>query len=90
MIADPADFLRAVIADNLQFYFDKGADPGDFMRAVLANDLFEAVCLADPDSLRALPQITRLVQRLPPICRGSAARVKDWMWAKQTSQGSGQ
>ena len=82
----PRNKLLGEIAADLVYYAEKGRDPGDFLKAVLANDLQGALGRADPVNLVLLPAIGRYVRNhLPAICWGSAERVKDWLWAKQTS-----
>lgn len=83
---DAQDKVLAEIAADLIHYAEKGSDPGDFIKAVLANDLQRALGYADPVNLLLLPAIGRYIRNhLPAVCWGSRERVKDWMWAKQTS-----
>ena len=44
---------------SIERYVENRIQPGGFMTAVLKNDLYNATCRADPESLKALPLIVR-------------------------------
>lgn len=74
---------------GLLTYVETGRLPGEFLRSVLSNSLSEAVSLADPDSLAALPALVRVVYNcLPSMCWGSPERMMAWASkARQSSNG---
>ena len=47
------------LLDALDGYARDGIPPGGFLRACLENDCLNAVCLADGDSIRVMPEIMR-------------------------------
>lgn len=58
---------------------DEGVMPGDFLQAVLANDLLDAACRADDESLPALKAICLWVHwELPPQAHGTREALKAW------------
>lgn len=79
--ADPYYLLIPhYIHKGLQNYVYRGWMPGGFTRHVLENNLMEAVCRADPDSLCALWQICIFVyNELPGNCHGSPGIVQEWI-----------
>lgn len=70
------DHLR----EGLDRYAHERIPTGGFLYAVLCNDLFEAVCRADAESLAALPAVCGYVyNELPSKCWGSEVRVAAWL-----------
>jgi hypothetical protein len=67
------------ILGSLDRYAKTGGHLGSFLEAVISNDLFRAVGLADPDSMRALKKIGAYIYcQLPLGCYGSDMQVKAW------------
>ena len=67
------------ILDALESYVNDGVCPGHFLRACLENNFVEAATRADNMSLRALPQIARLIYNHTPYqCWGDKKAVKRW------------
>ena len=67
------------VLDSLDAHGQTGRPTGSFLHAVLTNDLFTAVGYADPTSMAALKKIVTYVNcQLPPGCRGSVEKVKQW------------
>jgi hypothetical protein len=71
----PSHLLEALIA-----YGKKQHSVGSFLGHVLENNLFEAICRADPDSLAAIKDISMFVHwELPVQCHGSKENVRSWI-----------
>lgn len=73
-----------MIPPNIKLALDKWASngdiPGDFVLAVLHNDLMDAVCRADADSLASIRDIVLYVYNdLPSPCWGSLQNVNLWL-----------
>jgi hypothetical protein len=67
------------ILGSLDRYAKTGGNLGGFLEAVISNDLFRAVGLADPDSMRALKKIVTYIScQLPLGCHGGDRQVKAW------------
>lgn len=75
--------LPAHLFESLVRYATKHVPTGGFLLACLDNNLCDAVCLADPESLAALPVIVRFIHcDLPSKCHGSREAVRAWLEAK--------
>ena len=73
------------ILEGLRRYAIHHQEVGSFLRAVLENNLTEAVCRADPESLAALRIIVIYVYNcLPASCHGSPEAVKAWLKKGET------
>lgn len=74
------------ILESLHRYVDHGIRTGGFVEAVLANDLWRALSVADPDSMRALKEIVWCVTSFVPAnACGSYENVEDWLSRKDHS-----
>jgi hypothetical protein len=68
----------------LCLYAAEGYDPGDFCRAALSNDLQEAVCLSDSQTLPALGAICAFIyHELPSQLHGNGETVLSWLSSNQ-------
>lgn len=64
----------------IYWYVIAGRVPGHFVRALMSNDLLRTVARADPDNLRLLPRIVRLIASATPLeCWGSSQAVDRWI-----------
>ena len=65
---------------GLYYYLTRGFHPGDWLVAVLAGELFQAVALADEESIRSLPSIVRLLDSYALECSfRERGKVIHWM-----------
>lgn len=70
--------------DELDAHAKTGRPVCSFAEAVLENDLYKAVGHADSEAMAALKKIVAYVScQLPPGCRGSAERVRNWRKEKR-------
>ena len=68
------------ILEGLREYGLHHVPAGGFLHAVLCNNLHEAVCRADVDSLAAIRQIVLYVYNvMPSPCWGSQEKVQAWL-----------
>ena len=68
------------ILEGLREYGLHHVSPGGFLHAVLCNNLHEAVCRADVESLAAIRQIVLYVYNaMPSPCWGSPENVEAWL-----------
>lgn len=83
-----ADAVRATsstpipetLLNGLSRYFNERIPTGGFLRAVLENNLVQAVVGADPDSVRVLiPLVRILMARAPALAWGSELKVRRWL-----------
>lgn len=56
-----------------------GIPTGSFLRGVLTNDLYMAVRHADPNSMKALPDIVRFLNHMPIASWGDRQSIESWM-----------
>lgn len=56
-----------------------GIPTGSFLRGVLTNDLYMAVRHADPNSMKALPDIVRFLNHIPIAAWGDRQSIESWM-----------
>jgi len=72
--------IPALLKRSLDRYAEDHVPVGDFLTAVLRNNFVDAVCRADDDNVRILPEIARYVyNNLPSQCWGSRKKVEDWL-----------
>lgn len=76
--------MVARIPENIKAGIDRFAElrvmPGSFVRAVLENNLLDAVCNADPQSLAWLKEIVQYVHwEVPGAAHGTPEKVKAWV-----------
>ena len=72
------------ILDALNRYAEDGTGTGGFLHACLENDCLNAVCRADGDSIKVLPEIMRYIHNdLPGDSWGSREIVQAWMNARR-------
>jgi hypothetical protein len=68
------------VIDSLYNYAVDGRPTGGFLRAVLSNDLRDALGRGDPQNLRTLPAIIRLVyNELPSESHGDEDSIDAWV-----------
>jgi|APSaa5957512535_1039671.scaffolds.fasta_scaffold309369_1 hypothetical protein len=71
----PLNLLESLVA-----YGKKERSVGSFLGHVLENNLFEALCRADSESLAAIKEICMFVHwELPSKCHGSKENVRSWI-----------
>lgn len=67
------------LQDGLIHHCLHGRMTGSFLTAVMENDLLEAVCRGDQESIAGLKDIVQFLYNYsPPGCWGSPAKVKEW------------
>lgn len=72
--------LPLAVKEALDRYVADHSGAGHFVMAVLRNDLTDAVCRADSESLRGLRDIVHYVyNELPKDCWGSKEKVDAWL-----------
>lgn len=75
----PKSILEGIFA-----HVEHGQNVGGFLTAVLSNDLTEAVCRADEESLTCIRDIVKYVyNETPGPCHGSEEAVKAWRRRKE-------
>ncbi len=71
----PSNLLQSLVA-----YGKKEHSVGSFLGHVLENNLFEALCRADLESLAAIKDICMFVHwEMPSQCHGSKENVRKWI-----------
>jgi len=71
--------IPEVVLDGLYRFVEHGTPSGHFLTAVLVNDLFEAICRGDKESLVALPELVTFIHcEVPSICYKTRERVDRW------------
>lgn len=74
------DKIPPLLKSGLIRYRDNGLPTGDFLQAVLSNDLIMTILRADPDSIKALPEILWWLKRfMPSEAWGSPQAYADWI-----------
>ena len=78
-IPDYAEKIPALVLRALVNYLYYGDEVGHFLTAVLCNDLTNAVCRADNQSLAAIRELVQLIyNRIPSPAWGSPEKIKAW------------
>jgi hypothetical protein len=72
--------VPAHLLDALRRYGHDREPVGGFLAECLANNLCEAVCRADPESLEAIKGIVLYIHNaMPSTCHGSREAVRAWV-----------
>ena len=81
------DVLPVEMRDGARDYVERGLQPGGFMLAVLRNDFIDAVTRADPINRACLHDWAMwLWNEAPSKCWGSAAKVENWIEAREAGE----
>lgn len=79
--------IPPLILEGLQRYATERLPTGGFLYYVLTNNLTEAVCRADDESLAAIREIVKYVYNcLPGRCHGSPAELARWVSGREQEE----
>mgnify|MGYP003635592854 CR=1 FL=1 len=79
--------IPAHMRDAVERYVLNGTPPGSFLTCILENDFMGAAARADSENRSALFNWALfLTNHVPSACKGSTARVGDWMAAGGVEQ----
>lgn len=79
-MADHIHLVPCHLQDGITHHCLAGRPTGSFLTAVLCNDLFQAVCRGDDQSLAGLKSTVQFLHNYaPPGCWGSPAKCANWI-----------